>query len=429
MTWRRVQLKQVASVAVSNVDKKSSEHERSVRLCNYVDVYKNDLIDASLDFMQATASPAQIRSFALRAGDTVITKDSETAQDIAVPAYVGETIEGLVCGYHLAVVRPGPEVDPRYLFWCLSSEPMRKQAAVAATGVTRFGLRQESIRNALLDVPSISDQRRISGFLDAETRRVERLAGLRQQQVALLRERQITDLSYALAKPFDGGTSRLRTLPWLAPQQVPLVKLGHVSHLQGGVTVDAGRELPGSVWYPYLRVANVQDGWIDLSEVKEIALPPLQANAAMLQPGDVLMTEGGDLDKLGRGMVWSGQVHPCLHQNHIFAIRPYPDALSAEYLALMTRTHHARCYFESTGVKTTNLASTNSSKIRAFRLPLRPLSEQRLLVREQERAQELVQALVSAEERQVSLLHERKQSLIAAAVTRELDVGTARGVA
>ncbi len=90
----------------------------------------------------------------------------------------------------------------------------------------------------------------------------------------------------------------------------------------------------------------------------------------MLKYGDVLMTEGGDLDKLGRGTIWRSEIQKCLHQNHIFAVRPDQRLLHPEFLAFVTRTAYARSYFESTGTKTTNLASTNSSKIRDFRIPL-----------------------------------------------------------
>src|SRR5690606_302628 len=109
-------------------------------------------------------------------------------------------------------------------------------------------------------------------------------------------------------------------------------------------------------------------------------VPRAVAARTTLRVGDVLMTEGGDIDKLGRGTVWRGELPGCLHQNHIFALRPIAEKLLGEYLALMTQTVHGRCYFESTGIKTTSLASTNSSKILAFKIPLPEVVEQRRLV-------------------------------------------------
>jgi type I restriction enzyme S subunit len=152
---------------------------------------------------------------------------------------------------------------------------------------------------------------------------------------------------------------------------IPSVRLGYLATIQSGVTVDASREVGSDfVTLPYLRVTNVQDGYVNLDSVSEISVHEEVARSAMLKCGDVLMTEGGDLDKLGRGTVWRGQIRECLHQNHVFAVRPDQRLLNPEYLALITRTGYARSYFESTGTKTTNLASTNTSKIRDFRVPL-----------------------------------------------------------
>jgi type I restriction enzyme S subunit len=162
---------------------------------------------------------------------------------------------------------------------------------------------------------------------------------------------------------------------------ISLVRLGYLASIQSGITVDGNRgDGPDDVTRPYLRVANVQDGRLDLRTITEIRVSHSLARSATLKGGDVLMTEGGDLDKLGRGTVWNDEIANCLHQNHVFAVRPDPNRLLPEYLALVTQSSYARAYFESTGTKTTNLASTSSSKIRDFRIPLTELSEQRRIV-------------------------------------------------
>lgn len=205
--------------------------------------------------------------------------------------------------------------------------------------------------------------------------------------------------------------------------QIPFVRLGYLATIQTGITVDANREArPDSVTLPYLRVANVQDGYVDLDSVSEITVPMTVARSAMLRDGDVLMTEGGDLDKLGRGTVWRDQIRQCLHQNHVFAVRPDQRRLHPEYLALITRTTYARSYFESTGTKTTNLASTSSSKIRDFRVPLVDIAIQvRISHEANERLQEITNVEIALN-RQLELLSERKQALITAAVTGQIDV-------
>jgi len=150
-----MRLKNLAHVRVSNVDKKSVEGEQTVRLCNYTDVYYGDSLAASnADYMVASASDAQVSAFALAVGDTVLTKDSETADDIGVSAYIAETAPDFVCGYHLAILRPkSGVVHPRYLFWASRGRAMRDQLSLAATGVTRMGLRTEALANVRLALP------------------------------------------------------------------------------------------------------------------------------------------------------------------------------------------------------------------------------------------------------------------------------------
>src|SRR5690606_36209877 len=104
--WELRRLKHVSAIKLSTVDKKSYEGDIPVRLCNYVDVYYNELITDDLDFMNATATAAQLRDFELKSDDVIITKDSESWDDIAVPAYVSQDLEQVVCGYHLALIRP-----------------------------------------------------------------------------------------------------------------------------------------------------------------------------------------------------------------------------------------------------------------------------------------------------------------------------------
>lgn len=139
------------------------------------------------------------------------------------------------------------------------------------------------------------------------------------------------------------------------------------------------------------------------------------------------MTEGGDLDKLGRGTVWEGQIDLCLHQNHVFAVRPDLDVLDPWYLTLMTQSMRVRNYFMLTASKSTNLASTSASKVLGLPVQWVGISEQRvtaanLLARRQE-----VQSARNDLARSIALLVEYKQSLITAAVTGEIDVTTASG--
>ena len=152
--WDVRRLKTMASVQLSNVDKHTEEGQVPVGLCNYVDVYYDDLITPEREFMNATATPEQVRRFLLRTGDVLITKDSESWNDIAVPAVVAEDMADVLCGYHLAQIKPGPSLDGRFLARQFSAPGPRDQFHVAAKGITRFGL--EEMRSA----PASSRSRR-----------------------------------------------------------------------------------------------------------------------------------------------------------------------------------------------------------------------------------------------------------------------------
>lgn len=131
---------------------------------------------------------------------------------------------------------------------------------------------------------------------------------------------------------------------------------------------------------PYLRVANVQDGHLDLDVIKTVAVSHDDVAKFSLQPGDVLFTEGGDFDKLGRGTVWRGEVPNCLHQNHVFAVRPSPAKLLPEFLAALASSAHGRRYFQLSSKQSTNLASINSTQLKEFPVPLPSLDLQRKIV-------------------------------------------------
>jgi type I restriction enzyme S subunit len=164
--WAVEPLSAVAEVLISNVDKKSASDEIPVRLCNYMDVYNNRQITADLELMRATATPLQVEKFGLRMGDVVITKDSEDPADIAVPAVVAEPLDGVVCGYHLAILRP-QKVDGPFLSWALRWRPVNDQFVRRANGTTRFGLTREVIRSAKVPVPPYLEQRKIAAVLSS----------------------------------------------------------------------------------------------------------------------------------------------------------------------------------------------------------------------------------------------------------------------
>jgi type I restriction enzyme S subunit len=189
--WSAQRLSDVAEIIVSNVDKKTRPGERAVRLCNYTDVYASDRIESDQAFMPATASSAQIERFGLCVGDVVITKDSETPGDIAVPSYVASTSPDLVCGYHLAILRP-KTADGQFLKYLLEQPVSRQYFASRANGATRFGLTVGAIEETPLVIPELDEQQAIGEVVRAAELILHRLnsqlADLLREKVALMQQ-------------------------------------------------------------------------------------------------------------------------------------------------------------------------------------------------------------------------------------------------
>ena len=194
---------------------------------------------------------------------------------------------------------------------------------------------------------------------------------------------------------------------------------------QRGLTLGKSYEGEPVVEYPFLRVANVQDGHVDLTEVSTLEVPPAVAAGVTLRAGDVLMTEGGDLDKLGRGTVWEGQIAPCLHQNHVFAVRCIEHKVVPHFLAYVTASRYGRDYFEATGKRTTNLAATNATKVGAFYIPLPSLPEQNELVAYLDAEFGRLKAIQGVIGKQIDTLTAYRKSLIHECVTGQRRIGEA----
>lgn len=158
------------------------------------------------------------------------------------------------------------------------------------------------------------------------------------------------------------------------------VKFEDIAVVAGGVTL--GRDLSDreTVSLPYLRVANVKRGEVDLSIVKEVIIPEADIERYALRENDLLMTEGGDWDKVGRAAIWQGQIPICLHQNHVFRARMRSNELSPVWFEQYFNSPDGRRYFESASKQTTNLASINMRQVRSCPVPVPPLTEQRRIV-------------------------------------------------
>ena len=296
--WEVHRLKEVASVQLSNVDKKTLDGQVAVQLCNYTDVYYNDSIGDGLDFMGASATPEQVQKFALRAGDVLITKDSETWTDIAVHAVVSEDMPSVLCGYHLAHIRPKAGFHGSFLARAFSAIGPRDQFYVAAHGITRFGLGSDAIATGIFAVPPRSEQRAIANFLNHETARIDALVAKKQRLIELLQEQRTALITRAVTKGLDP------TLPmkdsgveWLGeiPEHWEVKKLKNVcSRVFVGIA-EAATDSYVDDGIPMLRSTDIRENRIRTDDIRFID-PAFAArlDTKKLREGDIATVRTGN---------------------------------------------------------------------------------------------------------------------------------------
>ena len=174
-TWKSARLGDVAEIALSSVDKHVVQSEVDVSLCNYIDVYRHRRLRNAMKFSRGSVTPTELARFMLQKGDIIITKDSETPDDIGVPSLVVEDLDHVVCGYHLALIRIADNIlSPGFLLHYLQSDAAKRHFLRTANGLTRFGLGARAISSLPLPLPRTDEQIRIAQILDAVDTALER---------------------------------------------------------------------------------------------------------------------------------------------------------------------------------------------------------------------------------------------------------------
>jgi len=286
-------------------------------------------------------------------------------------------LAGAVVSNEYIILRPREGVRTEYLQHLSHTRYFQRTCFHSSVGVDveKMVFKIERWLNYQISIPPVDEQARIIDVLGAADEAIG-ASELVVEQLDRVRRALADDL---LRHGLPGRGHRLRDSSiGKIPESWGMKVLSEVGQVQTGLA--KGKIAAGdTVELPYLRVANVQDGYVDLEEVKTIVVERSALDRYRLRPGDVLFTEGGDFDKLGRGCVWRGQIDPCLHQNHVFAVRTGPE-LHPGFLAAHAASKRGRAYFLDCAKRTTNLASINSTQLKALPVPIPPLDEQQAIV-------------------------------------------------
>ncbi|MFN8891311.1 MAG: restriction endonuclease subunit S [Alphaproteobacteria bacterium] len=418
--WTVRPLRSVAEYAVSNVDKIPSDDELPVRLCNYTDVYNNETINLGMEFMAGTATQAEIDKFHLLADDVVITKDSESWDDIAIPALVIETADDLVCGYHLAMIRPDPEkLDGTFLFRCLQAKTLRIQLELAANGITRFGIPKNAIGSMALPVPPTPIQRVIARFLDRETVDIDALIAAKRRLLDLLAEKRRAIVAEAVMRGLNPAAPlRPSGIEWLGdiPAHWEACHLKRVlARLDYGTSEST--DVSGSV--AILRMGDIQDGEIDFSN---LAYLDQVEDDLLLREGDLVFNRTNSLDQIGKVALFRGNVgFPVSFASYLVRLRS-EDSVIPEYLNWVLNSSYALAWARAEALPSIGQANLNPSRYGYLPIALPSLAEQQKITKYLAESVARLDGIRAATERSITLLKERRSALIAAAVTGQIDI-------
>jgi len=248
---------------------------------------------------------------------------------------------------HLATIEPSRNLDSGYLHrWFQANPPSKLINNDAYPSI------KTSVISAIeIPLPPLDEQKRIAAILD----KADSIRRKRQQAIKLADE-----FLRAVFLDMFGD-------PITNPKGFDEYSLMDIADIRSGVTKGKQIDLSKAITLPYMRVANVQDGYLDLSNIQQITVSPNDAKKCQLEKGDILLTEGGDPDKLGRGYIWNNEIENCIHQNHIFSVRiKEKEKIRPEFLNAVIASQRGKKYFLKVGKQTTGIATINKTVLSEF---------------------------------------------------------------
>lgn len=399
---------------------KKSETDTEEKYLCAANVGKNSL---SLDTLKTMwFSQTEKHQFDLKEGDLLVVEGG----DVASCAIIETPIRNLFFQNALHRVRPLHNESVAFLrYWLMTAKSYGYIDLICNKATIAHFSKEKFIALPILVIPQ-DIQSKIVSFLDLECKQIDDLLSKSRSSIEEYKKLKQAVITQAVTKGVRGEREMKDSgVEWIGeiPKEWRKTQLCHCATIKSGITLGKSYSKDTVlIERPYLRVANVQGGYVDLNDLATIQVTPDEDLKYRLHSGDVLMTEGGDRDKLGRGCVWHGEIEPCLHQNHVFAVQTNETVLLPEFLEYLTASNVGRSYFDVTAIKTTNLACTSSSKVLAFTIPLPPIEEQIEIVSYIKKRSLELNKLIMKKELLVQELERYKKSLIYEVVTGKREV-------
>jgi type I restriction enzyme S subunit len=419
--WTTKRIKFLADVQTSNVDKVTADDEEPVRLCNYTDVYYHDRITPDLPFMEATATPKEIDKFTLKAGQVIITKDSEGWDDIGISALVAEDMPGTLCGYHLAIFTPDNEqLDGGFLAWLCRADALNDQFKLSANGVTRFGLGQYAMKNSIIGAPPLDSQRRIAVFLDEKTAQIDSVIEKKQVLLDRLTEKRQAIITHAVTKGLNPAAPMKDSgINWLGhiPANWKVKRVKHIAKLESGHTPDKKVEEyweDGDIpWVSLNDTAEIRaNDYIADTKFKTNALGIANSSARLLPAQAVVFTRDATI---GESAITT---RPMAVSQHLIAWICDQRVLVPEYLLLLIYGMKGELLRLTNGA---TIGTIGLGDVKELRVCVPPMGEQLEIVKWVFDLKEGIDRASSSVEASQDRLVEYRSALVTSAVTGQIE--------
>jgi len=421
--WSIKNLKYISNVRASNVDKHLFDTEKRVYLCNYTDVYYNEYIDKTTPLKIGSCTEDEYIKFKVKKGDVIITKDSESPDDIGIPCLIKEDLVDTVCGYHLSIITSDPtQIDGNYLFRQFQTERIQQHYEINSFGITRYGLGKAIIENTNLILPPLPEQQQIVTYLDEKTAIIDDLILKKQRKIELLKEQRTSIINQAVTKGLDANVKMKDSgVEWIGeiPEHWVLQRISTLGRFSkgGGIKRDEIQTsgLPciryGEIYTTYDRIVTTPVSFI--AEESSHQCEPIEMGA-------VLFTGSGEtMEDIGKTVVYMG--NETVYVGGDIIVLKLLDTYAPSFISYLMNCHYV-VYQKSLSGRGEIVVHIYAKQLKDIQIAIPPIVEQQNIADFLDEKTQTIDAQIVLENQKIGLLKEYRQSLISEVVTGKIDV-------
>ena len=417
--WESRKLKFTTKFENSTIDRHVYDDEIPVSICHYPQVYNNETISLKTELPKGTCNQKEFENFRLKKDDVLITKDSETPDDIGVPVYILDDFKNSVCGYHIAQLSTDKnQLLGGFLFRFIQSSYVNAYFETEANGITRYGLGKDSISNLIIPLPPKPEQQQIYDFLQKETKQFSNLISKSQSQINLLQEKRQALINHAVTKGLDPTVPMKDSgVEWIGeiPEHWEVRKIKHAfGKIGSGTTPSSTNESYYGDEIHWVNSGDLNDGYITETKHKITKNALDEFSTLKIYPKDTLIIAlyGATIGKLGILKIDSTVNQACC------AITE-PKKINQKFLFYWLLAYRKIIISMAVGGGQPNISQ---STITNLRIQTPDFKEQEQIYAFLDKETKQFDNLISKSQSQIKMLQEKRQAIITAAVTGKIDV-------